>query len=31
MAKTPAKKKTNGSAVAVLDETMFEADAGKGL
>ena len=31
MAKTPAKKKTNGSAVTVLDETMFEADAGKGL
>ena len=31
MAKTPAKKKGNGGAVAVLNESMFEADAGLGL
>jgi len=31
MAKTPAKKKGNGTAVATLDESMFEADAGLGL
>ena len=31
MAKTPAKKKGNGTAVAVLNELMFEADAGLGL
>jgi hypothetical protein len=31
MAKTPAKKNGNGTAVAVLDESMFEADAGLGL